>query len=232
MQESSKRFVLSRRDHLPHIHRSDDALDLLKTISTIAPGHVSQNTLPLLFSLLPDEAPAREDATGREKYWNVLSSLSRLCEQAVLFETLVVRLSTKLDLLCSPNPSASRRDPEPTAAYAHSILNTLSGVLEKKVERGDADVPKYIDRLVLPLLNLFIGGAASKDDPSDLPVTDFRLILLVANTVNLVMQTLSAEYVLHSRLAPVNLTSTTESRRPSSANWSLCISKVTSRQLL
>ncbi|KZV63176.1 ARM repeat-containing protein [Peniophora sp. CONT] len=172
---------------------NDDALDLLKTISTIAPGHVSQNTLPLLFSLLPDEAPTREDVAGREKYWNVLSSLSRLCEQAVLFETLVVRLSTKLDLLCSPNPSASRRDPEPTAAYAHSILNTLSGVLEKKVERGDADVPKYIDRLVLPLLNLFIGGAVSKDDPSNLPVTDFRLILLVSNIVNLVMQTLSAE---------------------------------------
>ena len=176
-----------------NLFNSDDALDLLKTISTIAPTHVSSNTLPLLFSLLPDEAPARDDIAARHKYWDVLSSLARLCEQAVLFETLVVRLSTKLDLLCSPKPMGSPKDVEPTAAYAHSILNTLSSVLQKKVERGDADVPKYIDRLVLPLLNLFVGGAVSKEDPSNLPVTDFRLILLVANIVNLITQTLSAE---------------------------------------
>ena len=82
---------------------SDVSLDLLCTISSVAPSHVSDNTLPLLFSALPDRAPPRDAEAERIRYWRTLASLKKLCTQPDLFETLVVRLSTKLDLLCSPS---------------------------------------------------------------------------------------------------------------------------------
>jgi DNA repair/transcription protein MET18/MMS19 len=170
-----------------------DALDLLTAISAMAPTHVSSTTLPLLFSLLPDRAPSITDTVSREKCWGVLNSLSRLCAQPVLFETLIIRLSTKLDLLCDPHSPPPKADVEPTAAYAHAILKTLVTVLDKKVSKGDADVAKYIDRLVPGLLVLFLSGAISAKEPSALPVTEPRLVVAAARIVNLVVQVLPAQ---------------------------------------
>jgi len=167
-------------------------LDLLTTISTIAPHHVSETTLPLLFASLPDHPPGRADATARDRYWSTLTSLTQLCTQPALFETLVVRLSTKLELLCTPASEVT--DVEPAAAYAHALLTTLANVLEKKVERGDVDVPKYIDRLVPRVCNLFF-YAALADDKKNLVMTDSRLVSVASRIVNLIGESLSVRFV-------------------------------------
>ncbi|KAI0831813.1 ARM repeat-containing protein [Trametes gibbosa] len=172
---------------------SDATLDLLCTISTFAPSHVAGNTLPLLFTALPDKAPPREAETDRLRYWRTLAYLKKLCTQSDLFETLVVRLSTKLDLICIPSTSSddqSADDLEPSAAYAHSILKTLADVLSAKIEQGDADVVKYIDRLVPRLYNLFIYSALFADS-KDMPATDPRLLAVVAQIITLITQTLT-----------------------------------------
>lgn len=184
-------------------------MTLLTTISSTAPHHVSQTTLPLLFSALPDNAPPRTDATTRARYWTTLTSLSRLCAQSDLFETLVVRLTTKLDLLCFPAvpPSSEypetmngqEEDLEPAAAYAHALLTTLGSVLQDKVDHGDVDVQKYIDRLVPRLFNLFICStlAASEDGTRRraLLVSDARLVSATGRILNLVVQTLGSQCV-------------------------------------
>ncbi|KAI0056039.1 ARM repeat-containing protein [Artomyces pyxidatus] len=171
---------------------SDAALDLLTTISTTAPAYISENTLPLLFSTLPDRAPPREDFAAREKYWVTLNSLTRLCSQHVLFETLVVRLFTRLTLLCTPSlDGPGSEDREPVAAYSHALLATLANVLDKKVDRGDLDVPKYIDRLVPRLFNLFVYSAMVPND--NLVAGDVRLVSVAAKLVNLVTQTLTEQ---------------------------------------
>ncbi|THH18072.1 hypothetical protein EW146_g2870 [Bondarzewia mesenterica] len=175
---------------------SDAALNLLTTISTLAPIHISHTTLPLLFSALPDCAPSRSDIQARTRLWNTLTSLARLCAQADLFETLVVRLSTKLDLLCSPADPADEvvEDSEPAAAYAHAILTTIAKVLSEKVDRGDVDVPKYIDRLVPRLFNLFVYSALVAGRSGKEPVaTDTRLVRVAGQIVSLVMQALPAQ---------------------------------------
>ena len=174
-------------------------MNLLTTISTLAPSHISQTTLPLLFSLLTDTAPSREDGQARTRLWATLTSLAQLCVQPELFETLVIRLSAKLDLLCAPpsggpDPSTSvdvEADPEPTAAYAHAVLTTLANVLSKKVDRGDVDVPKYVDQLVPRLFNLFIYSASSSQ--KKLVATDTRLVTVAGRIVNLVVQTLPVQ---------------------------------------
>ena len=118
-----------------------------------------------------------------------LSALSHLCAQPNLFETLVVRLSVRLGLLYAPETAAE--DSEPLAAYAHALLSTLADVLARKVENGDVDVQKYIDRLVPRLFNLTVHEALVAPGSSSL--ADPRIIGVVARIVNLVGQSLSVQ---------------------------------------
>ena len=169
--------------------RSDAALDLLSTISTSKPRHIQEQTLPQLFGLLPDHAPSREANLERATYWRVLSALRKLCVNAELFETLVIRLTTKLDILCGP-ASDNGADIEPSAAYADSILKTLAQSLTTKVTMKHTDVPKYINSLVPRLYNMFIcSSLVSVND--NVVVTDRRLVSVAAQIVTLVVQTLS-----------------------------------------
>ena len=146
-------------------------------------------TLPLLFSSLPDQAPARDDVEGREKYRMGLSALSRLCAQPNLFETLVVRLSVRLSLLYAP--ATVPEDTEPSAAYAHALLSTIADVLARKVENGDVDVSKYLDRLVPRLFNLALYGVAVNTENTG--VADPRVIDAISRLINLITQSLSAQ---------------------------------------
>lgn len=172
---------------------SDAVLDLLTTISSIVPRHVSQTTLPQLFTSLPDKAPSRTAEAERIKYWRTLSFLKRLCIQSDLFEMLVVRLSTKLDLICVPATGAMVEDDhEPSAAYAHALLRTLADTFTKKVELGHADVSKYIDRLVPRLYNLHIYSAMVSNGDY-LVATDPRLVSVSAEVITLVLQTTPAQ---------------------------------------
>ncbi|KAH8075854.1 ARM repeat-containing protein [Cristinia sonorae] len=165
-------------------------LDLFGFISSTTARHISQTTLPLLFSSLPDQAPDRSAEAERLKYWRTLAFLKRLCLQADLFEMLVVRLSTKLDLICSPDSPPSGADAtslEPTAAYAHSILRTLADAIAVKVEKGDVDVPKYIDRLLPRLFHLHLYGALSGTEGYNV-AADPRLVTVTSQIVTLIVQ--------------------------------------------
>lgn len=162
-------------------------------MSTLTPRHVTELTLPVLFSSLPDEAPPRDSGLERAKYWHTLSLLTKLCTQQELFETLVIRLSTKLDLVCSPRSNASTGDVEPDAAYAHSILRTLASVLSVKVSARHPDVPKYLERLVLPLYHLFVSAALSSPDGNGAVTADLKLITVVGQIISYVTQTLPAQ---------------------------------------
>lgn len=105
-----------------------------------------------------------------------------------------MRLLTKLDLVCDSAPAASG-DIEPSAAYAHSILRTIADVLEAKIKLGHADVVKYIDRLVPRVYNLFIYSALVSEGAL-LVATEPRLVAVAARVITLVVQTLSAQYVV------------------------------------
>ena len=111
---------------------------------------------------------------------------------------LVVRLSTKLDLVCAPHIQPEGTDSaslEPTAAYAHSILRTLADTLSVKVDQGDADVPKYIDRLLPRLYHLHFLGALSQAEGYSVAV-DQRLITVSASIVTLIVQVQQIQSVL------------------------------------
>lgn len=117
-----------------------------------------------------------------------------LCHQAELFETLVIRLTTKLDLLCAPRSSSSATDidTEPSAAFAHSILMTISQTLSIKVEEGHTDVAKYLDRLLPRLFNLLIYSALVSDG-GYMIATDPRVIRVVGQIITSVVQSVPSQ---------------------------------------
>lgn len=166
-------------------------LEFLKAAGESAPRLIAEQTLPLLFASLPDSAPEREAVASREKCWQTLVVLRRLCIQQALFETMVVRLMTKFDLLCFPsgNPGS---DLEPSQAYAHMILRTLGQTLETKVEAKHLDVAKYIDSLVPRIFNVFVTSALSIDDRKMI-TCDSRLLRAAGKIITLVMQSLPVE---------------------------------------
>lgn len=188
---------------------SDAVLDLLSAVAGVNARPVEEQTLPLLFSSLPDVPPARDALPERVKILNVLTALERLCVHAQLFETLVIRLTTKLDLICVPTASSlaaqpiTEEDVELHAAYAHWILNTLTKTLQQKVDKGDPDVAKYIERLVPRIFNLFVFAAFTvSDEAGDSSeegqrwrkrvsvATDHRLVKKAGEIVALVVQAL------------------------------------------
>jgi DNA repair/transcription protein MET18/MMS19 len=162
-------------------------LEVLNAIALVAPKAIEETTLPMLFAALPDRAPARDADTERAKYWATLSALSALCMPATLFEVLVIRLSSKLDVICASTPA----DRESEAAYGHALLNTLSSVLSRKVEAGHADVPKYLNRL-LPSLFVVMVKAATASAPDNEVATHPRLLPTTAMIITLIVRSAPA----------------------------------------
>ena len=115
----------------------------------------------------------------------MLQLLAKLCVQPTLFETLVIRLSTKLDILFAR--AYDVEDMEPVAAYAHSLVQTLSRVLAVKIEENHADISKYLDLLIIPLYNLFVSSALKKPDGI---ATNERLLVVAGKVVSFVVRVL------------------------------------------
>ncbi|KAG1876711.1 ARM repeat-containing protein [Suillus subalutaceus] len=166
-----------------------DTLTLLSAIAGIAPHHLSSQTLPILISFLPDVTPSRDATTQRAFYWRALSSLSALCVQPQLFETLVVRLIAKLDLLCAISPTRTI-DQESTTAYAHAILTALANTLDVKVSSKDVDVPKYAEQLLPHIFRLYLDAALASSEVVAV-AADPRLLQVGARIIRLVSQTLN-----------------------------------------
>ncbi|WRT69441.1 uncharacterized protein IL334_006427 [Kwoniella shivajii] len=161
----------------------------LTTISTLQPTIIESLTLPLLFHNLPDSAPSASDHTAREKYRSILSSLEELCVQPALFQTLVIRITTKLDLLSSSRNSGAHGGEEEMGefdlrecniAYAWDLLHTLQGVIEKKIQEKHTDLARYFDQIIPRLWTLLISAALPKIGDEKPLFRDRRLIGLVA----------------------------------------------------
>ncbi|KAG8686101.1 hypothetical protein FRC08_012745, partial [Ceratobasidium sp. 394] len=159
------------------------ALEFLNAIALVAPKPIEETTLPMLFAALPDRAPTRDADTERAKYWATLSALSALSMPSTLFEVLVIRLSTKLDLICASTPT----DRESEAAYVLALLNTLTNVLSRKAEARHPDIPKYLDRLLPSLFRVTV-KAATAADPAREVATHPKLLPAFAIIITLVVR--------------------------------------------
>ncbi|KAJ7906016.1 ARM repeat-containing protein [Mycena leptocephala] len=175
--------------------RADDSnaiLKLLMTISSTAPAHVRDQTLPLLLNFLPARAPPRDDVSARARYQHVLNALSTLCGPPPLFETLVEALAPRLVAITFHSSSSSsggaEEDLELRAAYLHALLAAIKRALASKVDEGHTDVAGYADSLVPVLYGLCV-HAALHDGGG--PATDARVVGVMGDIIGLVVQSLA-----------------------------------------
>ncbi|RXK38054.1 hypothetical protein M231_04724, partial [Tremella mesenterica] len=163
------------------------AIKGLITISKIYSSLIESITFPLLFHNLPDAAPTVSAVQAREKYRSILYSLSQLCVQPGLFQTLVIRITTKLELLAS-SPLPAEQDVqmsngagvvidarECTVAYTWDLLNCLSGVIDAKLAEKHVDVVRYWDQIIPRIYRMAVEGAISRIGPEPL-FSDTRLL--------------------------------------------------------
>jgi DNA repair/transcription protein MET18/MMS19 len=166
-----------------------EALKVVLAISQITTKPVEEISLPHLFLFLPDITPSRNALQEHATYRRALDSLATICVQPPLFETFVIRLCSKLDMLCSP--MRQPLDDEADAAYAHAILLALKNVLVIKIRDAHTDIPKYLDQLALPLYWIFIRAAVSSAPP--LASSDIRVVSLAAKIITLIVRSLPLE---------------------------------------
>ncbi|KAL4065949.1 ARM repeat-containing protein [Scleroderma citrinum] len=185
-------FVIKEPDEMEDV--TTDVLSLLSSIAAFSPQHLATQILPPLFLALPDHAPPKEAHLQRTAYWRALTILSTLCAHPELFETFVIRLTTKLNLLCSPLPMSSATSPptdvdemEPSAAYAHAILTAIANTLSTKVSKPhpDLDIPKYINTLLPHLFRLCLEAAVTTEQRV---LADTRLLCVSARIIRLVLE--------------------------------------------
>ncbi|KAJ7019462.1 ARM repeat-containing protein [Mycena alexandri] len=183
--------------------RSDDStaiLQLLLTISSTAPSHVRDQTLPRLFASLPPAAPPRDALAARARYQHVLRALSTLCGPATLFASLVSALTPKLTSIAFDESA----DAELSAAYLHALLAALKRTLAGKVDAGDVDVAGYVDSLVPTLYGICVRAAIGV---AGVPAREPRVVGGVGDIVGLVVQSLEPrrQQVFSSVLFPAFL---------------------------
>ncbi|KAG9009002.1 hypothetical protein FRB94_012639 [Tulasnella sp. JGI-2019a] len=176
------------------------ALNVLAVISKSTPKLIEEITLRSMFSALPDIAPSRDAKVERAAYQSVLKSLLALCSHVDLFETFVIRLFTKLELVCSGVVTIGDTSPtnelevvaECNAAYAHAILVTIDQVLQKKTSEEHTDLPKYTDRIIARIFALSVDAANRPDSGASIAIHP-RLLKVSASILSTLTRCLTAE---------------------------------------
>ncbi|CAO1627900.1 unnamed protein product [Jaminaea pallidilutea] len=173
------------------------ALDGLRDIARVNPRVLEETTLPLLFSRLPDRMsapsvpPSERDIEQRGVVRRVLGALARLCAQPDLFDMLVVRLFTKLDLTCA-GQCASKEESEANIGYARGLMVTILTVLEEKARKKHTDIPKYGVTLCPRIFALVLSAALHAPLPATQPpiATDVQLLRDAGRLVTLLVRNL------------------------------------------
>ncbi|TKY84635.1 hypothetical protein EX895_006537 [Sporisorium graminicola] len=186
-----------------------------RTANTVAAANptakvIEQVVLPVLLENLPDRIQPMDDpeerTTGnamddteaeldliKANIRRSLGALSRLCVAPFLFEAVVVKLFTKLELCCRPSArSRSNSDDgipgvtksneegkpisvvmeqigalqEANVGYARGLILTLQTMVDLKKQNGHRDLAKYAQTLPSRLVTLTLSGLStvSKED--------------------------------------------------------------------
>jgi DNA repair/transcription protein MET18/MMS19 len=174
---------------------STEIIGVLETISNLSSNLVEEITLQTLFALLPEDPPTKTDDELQDISIHVLSVFESLCLQPDLFSWLIARLSSKIELLVGrqytgPGNTEGEHDTKAAISFAHAMFSTIFNTLDKKVERNDLDISKYIDRFVPRLYYLFFDAALVQNNPLG---SDATLIDDAAKIIPLIVASLSHE---------------------------------------
>lgn len=170
--------------------RSDAALDGIAVLAELHAPIIESLTLPLLFRALPDNAPSLHDPAGKSSYMRSLGALAAICDRPTLFEPLVVRLLSRLEIVCATDPpDTSVRSTN--ALYAHHLLATLRAVTVAKIKAGHRDLPNYFARAGPRLLAIFVLDSVTHE--KETVAADPRLATDAGKVLTLLVQQLDTK---------------------------------------
>jgi len=115
----------------------NEAIQALVEVSRSKPKLIMDITFPAFMSKLPDA-----DERGQRDYIVTLEGLARLSVEKAIFDTLIRRLLSKLDVVLSSTTS-------PT--YPQAILSALFYVLSRRDLVGDSNLGYYHEKIVVCL---------------------------------------------------------------------------------
>lgn len=180
-----------------------NALDALDSLAQSHPDFIEDISLPPLFQLLPDVAPSADDATAIAEYRVALAALATLCKLPALFETLLIRLLSRIEMLCAHTQAKPERLQQ-TVAYLHNLLTTLRVVIEKKIAAGHTDIQNCASRVLHRLSGLFIGRAVLGNSGRSAALST-RLIADVGKILTLLVQQMDERYAVRLRQVSTSL---------------------------
>lgn len=153
-----------------------EAISALAEVSKYKSQLIVDITFPAFLSALPDSD------TGKDlKYISVLESLAQISTEKDVFETLVRRLLSRLDLILSPGNTS-------TSAYPRAILMTIFYAMERRGLENDANVKFYYDKIVCNLCQQ--AALASTSDANANPLRDAAVLDTLGRLCNLIVRSL------------------------------------------
>lgn len=194
-----------RRDiSLIMISRSTAVQSLISVAKSYA-DVVESSTLPLLFHHLPDRAPSTDDIDSRDQYRRILKALTKLWVLPAFFETLFIRIITKLELLGAASyPAENDVDHDMSGnggidtrecniAYAFELLKCLTQVVDAKLDARHTDVSKYFDKIIPRLHGILVAAAVPRFSLVEPLFRDRRLLSIIADLTESLMWELTTE---------------------------------------
>lgn len=118
-----------------------------------------------------------------------LGALAAICDRPTLFEPLVVRILSRLELVCTISDDAPTR--AINALYAHHLLATLRAVTVAKIKAGHGDLPNYFARAGPRLLAIFVLDSLSQQPET--VAADPRLAVDAGKVLTLLVQQLDTK---------------------------------------
>ena len=172
---------------------SRKVLDVLAEVARKKPQLILDIALPVFLAELPDSetSETRDLVRRRKPYKAVLAALAQISSERVIFEVLLRRLFSKLDIILSSIfrfTSSLIPDSTSSISYPHAILGTIFLILRNKAESEDADLPSYVDTLIPTLLSKVIIPAAIPG-PRTRVLCSPEVVHVVSLIINVIVRT-------------------------------------------
>ncbi|PGH26805.1 hypothetical protein AJ80_01571 [Polytolypa hystricis UAMH7299] len=156
-----------------------EAVRALAEISKCKPRLIIDISFPAFMATLPDSEPESE-----ETYMNTLDCLAQISVEQDVFQTLVRRLLSKLDIILQPGALSK-------PAYPRAILLTILYSLTQKGLENDPHLDFYFDKIIIKLCRS-VAMAAMEETPA-IGLTDSSLLDTLGRLCNLIFRSLSRE---------------------------------------
>lgn len=167
-------------------------MSALADIAKTKPQLILDITFPAFLAELPDSSDIVEkrDASMRPRkgYKMILAALAQISSEQEIFQVLLRRLFSKLDIVLSSMSSRIISYLAPSSiTYPHAILGTIFLVVQKKAQSSDVDLPSYMETLVPTLLCRVI-VASTITDPRTRILCSREVVHVVALIINAVVR--------------------------------------------